>query len=281
MSTSLDREEFDPGNVTADMPRAAISRWVKMMRSAAFILPYTLYLTFILGLGQRLVIWPLITLWPAGRYRVVGPWLRAAARTTLWMARTLAGVRVRWQGSIPAEPVVVVMNHQSVLDIPLGVMLMPGPQTQVVTRLKYKYGLPGISPLTRLGQMPYVSQAVPMPREELAGLMAAADRVANGDCSILIFPEGHRAQTGEMFPFMKAGLRLVFKRAHRNVYMIVADGMLGTRTLASTSMNIAQRSVRAKIYGPFKPPTAAAELNSFIDDLEEKMRAYLAELRNG
>ncbi len=175
------------------------------------------------------------------------------------------------------------MNHQSVLDIPLGVSLVPGPLPIIPTRDRYRRGIPGISVLARMARFPFVTQGARATREELRALAAAAERVAAGEAYLLIYPEGHRTRDGEIGPFMKSGLRLVLPRARRPVYCIVADGIWRSRTVADTLAHFAQSQVRVAVLGPFEPPdvegATAKTLDAFIDTLREQMVAALADLR--
>ena len=243
------------------------------------------YLGAVVGLGQRLLLWPMIALFPARRQSLVRAWLRAHARGTLALARVLAGVRVRVAGAVAAESCVVVMNHQSVLDIPIGLALVPGPYPLIPTRDRYRRGIPGISPLTRLARFPFVAQGRTLTREELRALLAAADLVAEGEQSLLIFPEGHRTRDGNIGPFMRSGLRLVLKRARRPVYCVVTDGVAESgatqaRTFADALTRFAGTRVRVTVLGPFPPPERTdAAVDAFIDQLHARMTAALAELR--
>src|SRR2546423_10033909 len=105
-----------------DAPRpvgaAVIARAVRAVRSLAFFVVYFAYLIFAVGLVQRLVIWPLALLLSGHRRSIVGWWLRLHARSTLAQARWLANVRVSTRGAIAPGPCLLVMNHQSVFDIP-------------------------------------------------------------------------------------------------------------------------------------------------------------------
>jgi len=171
------------------------------------------------------------------------------------------------------------MNHQSVLDIPIGLALVPGPCPVIPTRDRYKWGVPGISPLIRMAEMPFVSQKRVLSRAELAALTSTAERVARGELSLIIFPEGHRSRDGGIGRFMRSGLRIVLARAKRPVYCIVADGMVQTRTTADALLNVADTDVRAVILGPFPPPDESS-VDDFIDSLHTRMTAALEQLRS-
>lgn len=253
------------------------------LRSGAFVALFASYSMAIIGLGQRLVLWPAIALLPRRRTALVRAWLRGHAHATLAMARAVAGVRVSVRGEIPPESCIVLMNHQSVLDIPLGLSLIPGPQTVIPTRDRYRRGIPAISPLARLARFPFVSQGRTLTREELRGLTDAADGVARGELSLLIFPEGHRTRDGRIGRFMRGGLRIILARAKRPVYCIVADGMTRARTTADALAGIAHNDVRVTILGPFAPPSDASTdaVDAFIEDMHREMTAALSTMRSG
>ncbi len=254
---------------------------VRAAQSILFLTCYVVYLTVVMGLGQRLLLWPLITLLPSRRERLVRRWLHMQARATLGLARALAGVRVHTTGAIPADAgaCTVVMNHQSLLDIPLGVSVLPGPYPLIPTRDRYRRGIPGISVLARLARFPFVSQRRVASRSELLALAEAARAVERGEHSLLIYPEGHRTHTGMIEPFMTSGLKLVLSRARRPVYCIVADGMVHVRSLADMALRFAGTRVGVIILGPFPPPDDGADLDAFVEDLRTHMIAALDRLR--
>lgn len=248
------------------------------MRSGLFFLLYFLYLLLVVGAGQRLLIWPAVLLLPRRRERIVGAWLCWSARTTLLLARILADVRVSVSGTIPPGSCVAIMNHQSVLDIAIGLALFTRPYPFIPTRARYRRGLPGISPLTRLARYPFVSQGRTLSRAELADLTRAVDETSRGEQSLLIFPEGHRTRDGQIGRFMRTGPRLALTRARQPIYCIVADGMAHTRTFAESFVRFAGTRVRVVILGPFDPPPPAS-VDACIDELRQRMVTALAELR--
>jgi 1-acyl-sn-glycerol-3-phosphate acyltransferase len=246
-----------------------------------FVALFACYAIVIIGLLQRLVLWPAVVLLPRRRTAIIRAWLRCHARATLAMARAVAGVRFSVRGVIPRQSCIVVMNHQSVFDIPLGLSLMPGPQTVIPTRDRYRRGIPAISPLSRLAGFPFVSQSRMLTRDELRGLTEAAERVARGELSLLIFPEGHRTHDGRIGRFMRGGLRVVLAHARRPVYCVVADGMTLARTTGDALARIAGNTVRVIILGPFAPPDdgAAESTDAFIESLHRQMTETLACMR--
>lgn len=254
----------------------------RALRSGAFVALFCCYAILIIDLGQRFVLWPLIRLFPRRRAALVRAWLLGHARATLAMARAVAGVRISIRGVIPRESCIVLMNHQSVLDIPLGLALIPGPQTVIPTRDRYRNGIPAISGLGRLAGFPFVAQGRALTRDELRALTATADLVARGERSLLIFPEGTRTRDGRIGRFMRSGLRLMLKRARRPVYCIVADGLLTARTTMDALAGFAGAHVQVVVLGPFDAPEhrTAESIDAFLDMLHDRMRRALDELRS-
>ncbi|MGI9078430.1 MAG: lysophospholipid acyltransferase family protein [Gemmatimonadaceae bacterium] len=256
-----------------------LSQLGRAVRSSAFIVAYFLSLVLVLGTGQRILIWPAIVFFPGRRRGIIRAWLALQAQATLAIARGLAGVRVTVRGAISPEACVVVMNHQSVLDIPLGIALVPGPYPLIPTRDRYSRGLPGISPLARMARFPFVSQGRTATRAELLAIRDAADQVARGEQSLIIYPEGHRTHDGLIADFMKPGLKLILSRAKHPVYCIVADGMWHARTFADAALRFAGTSVSVTVLGPFQVPEPH-QIDSFIDELRTRMIEALAQIRN-
>ncbi|MGH7624379.1 MAG: lysophospholipid acyltransferase family protein [Gemmatimonadaceae bacterium] len=265
------------------MPRAGIDSRVtqlgRSLRSGLLFLVYWLYLGCFVGLGQRLVIWPAILLVPRRRNAIVRAWLKLNARISLGLARYIANVRVTTQGPSPAESCIVVMNHQSLLDIPIAIDAVFGPPLIILTRDRYQWGIPGISVLGRLARFPFVSQKRTPSRLELAMLTGTVERVDRGEESLLIFPEGHRSRDGSIGRFMRGGLRIVLAGTRRPVYCIVTDGMAHARTFRESLVRFASSDVRAVISGPF---TLAdhSDPDAFIASLREHMIASLEQLRS-
>lgn len=262
---------------------SAAARVWRAVRSVTFFLFYFLiYLIVVVEIPTRLVFWPIVRLFPARRRAVMGRWVRLHAHGSLGVARWLAGVRVSIRGPrIPPGPVVIVMNHQSVFDIPIGIALAPPPYPVIPTRERYRRGLPGVSVLLRLARYPFVGKGEHARRQELVDIGHAAEAVARGEQSLLIFPEGHRTRDGQILPFMRSGLRIILGRAKHPIYCVVGDGMWRSRTFADALLRFAGTEVRVAVLGPFDPPESRdpQRLDAFMDELRDEMIRALADLR--
>lgn len=259
-----------------------IARTVRVIRSSSYLFVFTIY-AMAVGLGQRLLLWPAIWLFPARRRRMVRAWLRFHAGSALVMARAIANVRITIRGAIRPESCIVVMNHQSVLDLPICLRLVTGPYPLIPTRDRYKWGIPCISPLIRLSRYPFVSQKRMISRAEIESLADAAEQVVRGEQSLLIFPEGHRSRDGKLGRFMRSGLRIILTRAECPVYCVVVHGMANARTFVDGLANFANLDVRIVISEPLAPLPSGSDdsaADAFIDALHARMTAMLAELES-
>ena len=94
-----DRSTSVPAEPRLAVPARANSP-VRAVRSLTFILLYSLYVVLVMGVGQRLLIWPLITMLPHRRLAIVRAWLRFNARATFALARGIGGLRLTILGEI-------------------------------------------------------------------------------------------------------------------------------------------------------------------------------------
>lgn len=265
---------------TVSTPPRSLGRAV---RGGLLFILYSLYLVFGVGLPQRLVVFPLAKLLPTRRDSILGAWLHFHARATVRIAQFVGNIRIRVRGSVPPGSCIAVMNHQSILDIPLALSLVHDPLTLIPYRGRYHRFIPGISPLLRATGMPQITQHTGGRKpgaaaRDLKEIQAAADRVARGECSMVIFPEGHRTRTGEIERFMRRGLTVIFARAKHPVYCLVVDGLWQARTVADAARSVGGSSVNITVLGPFAPPPDD-QIDAFIASLRERMTGALGQMR--
>jgi 1-acyl-sn-glycerol-3-phosphate acyltransferase len=257
---------------------AAVARPGRALRSGVFFVTFLLF-AVLYGVVQRFIVWPLALLLPRKRRAIVAWWFRSIADITIWITRHVGGVSISVDGALPPESAVVVMNHQSLLDVPIACSLVRGPQVVIPTRDRYKYGVPGVSPIGRLGRFPYLSQRRRASRDEVENLKRVAGELARGEITLVIFPEGHRTKDGSLGRFMRSGLRLILTEAHRPVWCVVTDGMWHARTLKESIFSFAGADVKVTFLGPFPAPDVAG-VDEFIDILHGRMSQALDRLRD-
>lgn len=244
------------------------------LRSAlAFLLIIPLFV--VTGAFQRFVLWPFVFLRPQRRKPVMCWFMHFMARSVLVTMR-LGGARITEIGHVPtAQPLLILMNHQSLLDIPTAVALSRPNVPLIVTRKLYGRFIPMVSPMLRIQRYPLVDP-LKNPRGAVAIIKQAARAQEHG---ILFYPEGHRGRGGEIGPFQTAGIRVVLKERRAPVYLIVTDGFWVCRDAKDFFFGIHRIDGRSEVLGPFEPPARDAEVPAFVERMRETMVAKLEAMR--
>ena len=226
------------------------------------------------GLYQRLFLCPVVHLWPRRRTAAMSRYFRGMAHVILGIVR-LGGATLRRTGTVPtASPVLIVMNHQSLLDIPTAGLMSAPLVPLFVTRKRYHYGMPAVSPCLRLMRCPVVD-----PRDWKGALKVMRDAARSLEHGLLIFPEGHRSRDGEIGPFETAGILTFLRERRLPVYLVVTDGFWTARRFVDLAFGVASIRGETVVLGPFEPPADAHALPGFVDGLREAMIARLSQMR--
>jgi 1-acyl-sn-glycerol-3-phosphate acyltransferase len=218
---------------------------------------------------------PRIWLWPQRRRVYGSAYMKAMSRGILGLL-TLGGARFRRTGHIPTDgPVLVVMNHQSLVDIPTAT-LMAGPSVPAfVTRRRYHRFIPSVSPAIRMMDSPIVD-----PERDPRGAVEVLRRAAlEHESGLLIFPEGHRSPDGDVGPFRTAGIKAILASRRMPVYLVVTDGVWRSRRLVDFVRSVPLIRSETEVIGPFDPPARDDELPAFVRALRERVIARLHEMR--
>lgn len=227
------------------------------------------------SLVLRLGVLPRYWLHRERRFHLVSAYMK-------WMARgilnflTLGGARFRRSGRVPTEsPVLIVANHQSLVDI-LQIALLADPFVPAfVARKRYARFVPLVSESMRLLGCPIVD-----PKRDPRGALRAMEEAARGlPHGILIFPEGHRSRDGEILPFRRAGLLALLEAKRLPVYLAVGDGLFKAGRFLDLLFKVHEIDARTEALGPFEPPADPAGLPAFIQTLRERMVERLRAMR--
>lgn len=225
---------------------------------------------------QRTIVSLAVKVLPSKRGMILGRWQKLMAHSMIFIVRRVGGGKVEEPPSIPGRPgVLILMNHQSLLDIPLVVASVDDLYPRIVTRARYASGKPLISHMVRLYQYPLVDPRATT-RKHLRGLAEAA---AENTTPVVIFPEGTRSRDGEIRPWKRKGLEQLLAARSWEVYLLVADGFWQTATLDKFLTSVSSVEGRVTKLGPFVSPEPGEPLDTFIDDMRDKMLAGLASLR--
>lgn len=230
-------------------------------------------------LVQRFVIAPLTRIMPSRRDGILAAWQQLMALTVLGPTRFIGGAHT---GDIPQVPArsgdLILMNHQSLFDIPLVVRSVRPGYPRIVTRSRYASGKPLISHMIRLYQYPTVDPRATGPAE-LADL---AKEAAASPVPMVIYPEGTRTRDGSLGRFKRAGLRAVLPARDWRVWLVVADGYWECAKLVDFRRNVSSIRGSVRVVGPLEGPGSGAsrqEVDEFIRSAESTMGGLLGNLR--
>ena len=191
---------------------------------------------------------------------------RAVRRIWARVQRFFGGYRLSVEGEFNNEANLLLINHQSMLDI-------------VVLEEAHPANLCWISK-AQIGKIPIIGKILSLPKmiaverenkQSLIKLLSdAKDRVANGRV-LAIFPEGTRSATGKILPF-KGGAKILAEKLNLKVQPIV---IVGSEIL--DAKNFSFKGGEIKIVCLDLLDTAGA---GWLDATREKMQAVLDEYIN-
>jgi 1-acyl-sn-glycerol-3-phosphate acyltransferase len=243
--------------------------WLQRLRSVLCFVAQLLWLALFGAPVVYLLVTPIVWLVPRWRVRLGSLFARTMAGGILTLFRA-GGAKLAVSGRVPTDgPVLVVMNHQSLIDIPTAMRLSHPYSPGFVTRSRYR-AVPVVAQAARLINGPFIDPRDP--ERALAEIRRAAAASTHG---LLIFPEGHRSIDGKLRRFRTGGLQAILEAKRMPVYLIVTDGIWAARRLVDFILNVPQIQGRTEVFGPFDPPAADDEIASFVDSLQRRAAATL------
>jgi 1-acyl-sn-glycerol-3-phosphate acyltransferase len=272
-----------PPDVVARRPKCtrqhlrALTRLRRLFRALAGSLSFALVLVW-LGLvalpSLSLGVAPAARWWPERRLRFLSVWARLVCRVTLGLLR-LGGARYTRQGMVDTSgPGIVVTNHQSVLDIPTLVLMSRPWVPAFIARGRYaRPGIPILPLGLRLAECPVIDP------DDRAAASAILRQAVRRDRTLLIYPEGHRSDDGELQRFRPAGLVAMLEERRVPVWLVATDGFSAGRCLADFVMNVHRIDGCTELVGRYDPPSRAEELPAFVAGLHADLKAHLVIMR--
>lgn len=205
---------------------------------------------------------------------------RAVSSMARWINRSsrLTGARHAVRGMEHVDPrqnYVVVMNHQSLLDISMASEFLEILQPRYVSKIELARGIPGVSYNLRRGGSALIDRRDPAQAHAVIADMGR--RVREEHLSVVIFPEGTRSKTGAMKPFKTGGLHTLLEHA-RGVPVLPVTSYGGSR-MFTKGLTPIQRNIELGfvIHAPMSPPDVndAGAFAAFVKDLEETIASAL------
>ncbi len=209
---------------------------------------------------------------PARRLSWLTSWARAHCRLVLGILR-VGGARCVRRGALRTDvPGIILMNHQSLLDIPTAVLMCEPVVPAFVARERYTH-VPVISTGLQLADCPVVD-----PGRDRAAAVALLRNAVRKDRTIFIYPEGHRTPDGAVQPFRTAGLIAMLTERRVPVWLVATDGFTAGRRLLDLVQLHRIRGV-TEVLGRFDPPDDEAALPAFVDGLHSRLADGVARIR--
>ena len=229
---------------------------------------------------QRLVIAPLTKLFPSRRIAILGRWQHVMRWISLSPIIYIGGARFPRTPELPGgEGVLVIMNHQSIFDIPLMVECLPvTTYARFIVRKRYFRWIPLVSHLLRLYQYPAVDPRA-NPQEMRKSLMEIRDAARDSKVPLCLYPEGTRSKDGEIGPFRTKGLRMILKQRSWKVYVLVGDGYWKAAKMKDFARAMADIRGELELAAVFDWTDPKQNSEAFIQELRQTMIDRLAEMR--
>ncbi len=229
------------------------------------------------SLRLRFHVVPAAFFFPERRFALISRYMKWMCRSIFRLLR-LGGARIQRRGRIPTEtPVIIVANHQSLLDICQATLLADPFVPAFVTRRRYGRFVPLVSTSVRMLGSPLIDPKRD-PRGALETIRKTVRELPHG---ILIFPESHRTRDGELQAFRTGGLQMLLADRPTPVYLVVNEGTWQVRRLADTLFNLPLVDARSEVLGPFEPPSDPDQISAFVQGLRNAIAARLREMRAG
>jgi 1-acyl-sn-glycerol-3-phosphate acyltransferase len=232
--------------------------WAALNTLQAMFLALWTFLWGVIGMAAALV----------GRQALA---LRIPQRTWAPGLLRASGARVEVHGHDRVDwtkPCVVVVNHQSMIDIPaLQVGLLPA-YLRFITKEELMH-VPILGPYMRSVGMIGIDRG--QTAEGIARLKRQAER-CHDDCAVVVaFAEGTRSRTGQIKPFKKGAFMLALQ-AGIPIVPVSIEG--ARRVLPSDSFRVRPGTIRIDVGEPI--PTAGLTVDDRDALMEQAHRAVVA-----
>lgn len=251
-------------------------RLVRALRSFTAVTFCLFVLGVVAPLSLYLVVVPLGILQPRRKKEIGISWVSAIARL-LVRVLTLGGATFEIEGEIDCNQAgVVIMNHQSVLEIAPLIHVFKSRLPRFVARARYAKWIPTVS-----RAIWFIDCIIIDPRRDRAGSVLAIRRAAEENLShpVLLFPEGHRTRDGEVAPFRPAGVIALLKARRMPVWVIVSDGFWHFRKVLDTFFGLGSVRGRMRVVEQVMPPEDPEEFPAFVEERRQTMIRELARMR--
>jgi 1-acyl-sn-glycerol-3-phosphate acyltransferase len=198
------------------------------------------------------------------------------------MFRRYAGFNMVFENRVgeklPAR-FLLVANHQSLIDIPILMYLIPGGKRgRFVAKHELAWGVPLISLLLRKAGHSLVRRR----GDALHAIKSVGEmsiRCAAEGSIPVIFPEGTRSRTGLLGSFHSAGYRKILEAEPLPILVAALEGGRYVRTLRGFFRNFGKSPYSVRFIGLLPPPANKKEALRSLEESRTMIEKALKEMR--
>lgn len=195
-------------------------------------------------------------------------------RQLLNMAKLCTGFTVKFDRDVEGPlsgPVLVVSNHQSLIDIVAVRAALPELNIRFVAKAELRSWFPGVSQALRLQQHALVPRSGNV-EGGLAELRRIARMAKTENVCPVVFPEGTRSRTADVLKFRTGAVRIVLNEQSMPILVTAVHGGYRLRTLRMVAKNFGSTIYHLSILDQLPAPNTRAELNEYIAKAEDMIR---------
>ncbi|MEO7332053.1 MAG: lysophospholipid acyltransferase family protein [Minicystis sp.] len=263
------------------MARRTPSSLAVFLRAAALLLALPFFFTAYALVGHTLDLALLLPFFPRRR-RLVATRLAAHWGSALFRLGTAIGrVTLVQRGHLPApssRPLLIIANHQSLLDIPLLLHLCGPLLPRFVLKRELAWGIPNISPATRAAAFAFVDRRPRARSRNHRALQRFAQLLVDDGATGVLFPEGTWETDGIPLPFKPGGLRTLLAEGRFDVLPVVIEGTHRAQRFSDFLRRLGDLSLTV-VLAPVIPAAETTDVEALRARLEAHLQSTLTELR--
>lgn len=263
------------------MARRPPSPLAVLLRAAALLTALPLIVCIYAIYGHFCDLALLLPLFPRRRRNIATRLAEHWGGAIYRLGTSLGGARILQRGRLPppsSRPLLVVANHQSLIDIPLLFHLCRGHRPRFVLKRELRWGIPNVSPGTRAAAFAFVDRRPQRRPHNRAALQRFADLLVEDGATGVIFPEGTWETDGVPLPFKPAGLRALLAGARFDVVPVVIDGTHRAQTFGDFLRRLGDLPITV-VVGPVIPAAETADVDALLIQLEAQLRVTMDGIR--